>query len=143
MKNDQLSETEAQRVRTAFENVPFARLLGLKLGELGRGSATLYLELREELKRQGGLLHGGVTASLIDTAAAMAVLTLVETGKTVTVDLTIHYLLPLITGRATAHARVLRSGKRLSVISVEVLDDKENLAATAITTYVKSALPEK
>ena len=138
MKNDKLSEAEAQRVREAFENVPFARLLGLKLGELGRGSATLHLELREELKRQGGLLHGGATASLIDTAAAMAVLTLVEIGKTATVDLTIHYLLPLLTGRATAHARVLRSGKRLSVVSVEVTDDKENLAATAITTYVKS-----
>jgi len=143
MKNDKLSETEARRVREAFENVPFARLIGLKLGEIGRGSATIYLEIREELKRQGGLVHGGATASLIDTAAAMAVLTLVETGKTTTVDLTIHYLLPLLTGRATAHARVLRSGKRLSVVSVEVFDDAENLAATAITTYVKSASPKE
>jgi len=104
---DALTPDEERRVREAFEEIPYARLLGMELGELRRGAATLHLEARDELKRNRGILHGGVVASLADTAAAFAILTLAEPGQgSTTVDLTVHYLRPLATGRATACARV-------------------------------------
>lgn len=137
-EDDRLTPEEERRVREAFEQIPFARLLGMELGELRRGAATLHIEAREELKRNRGILHGGVVASLADTAAAFAVLTLSEQGQaTTTIDLTVHYLRPLAAGRATARARVLRAGKRILVISVDVLDEGQALAATALTSFIR------
>lgn len=135
-----LTEAQLSRVREAFENIPYARLLGIELGDLERGAATLYLNLHDQLKRNHGLLHGGATASLIDTAAAFAILTLIEPDEiTTTVDLTVHYLRPLIKGQATARARVLRAGRRIITVSVDVQDEAETLAATALTTYIRTA----
>jgi uncharacterized protein (TIGR00369 family) len=140
MTDDALTPDEEQRIRKAFREVPFARFLGIELGEMRRGEATLHLEIRDELRRNNGFTHGGVVASLADTAAAFAILTLLEPDQTTTtIDLTIHYLRPLIEGRATAIARVVRAGRRVLVSSVDVLDDKEALAATALTSFIKLA----
>jgi uncharacterized protein (TIGR00369 family) len=138
MKKARLTDAEKARLHEVFGKVPFAHFLGFELGELEGGAANVYLSLRDELKRNQGVLHGGVTASLIDTAAAFAAMTLLEPGQsTTTVDLTIHYLRPLIEGRACARARVLRAGRRVLVISVDVLDESEALVATALTTYLR------
>jgi uncharacterized protein (TIGR00369 family) len=85
-----------------------------------------------------GILHGGALVSLLDTAAAFAVLTLLAPGqRTVTVDLTVHFLRPVSSGRVEARARVLREGGRVCIISVEATDQTGVLISTATTTYVK------
>lgn len=138
MNNIELTNEEMERIRDAFKNVPFAHLIGLKLGKVERGSATLYLEARDELKQTRGLVHGGAIGSLIDTAAAVAILTLLEPHETTaTVDLTIHYLRPLTQGRATAKAHVRRAGRRLIVVAADVFDEATTLIATALTSYVR------
>jgi uncharacterized protein (TIGR00369 family) len=141
MKTAKLNDDERRRIREAFEKVPFAHLIGIELGEVDvRGEATLHLDVRDPLRQNRGVVHGGVTASLIDTAAAFAILTLLEPDQsTTTIDLTIHYLRPLLNGRATASARVLRAGRRLIVVSAEVLDGEGNLVATALTSYLRLA----
>jgi uncharacterized protein (TIGR00369 family) len=84
------------------------------------------------------VIHGGAVASLIDTAAAFAVLTKLDIAERVsTTDLTIHYLRPATSGRLTATARIVRGGRRLFVLSVEVTDQKRILIATAVTSYIK------
>jgi uncharacterized protein (TIGR00369 family) len=139
MKSSRLTDDERRRIREAFENVPFARLVGIELGEIEqRGEASLHLAVRDDLRQNRGVVHGGVTASLIDTAAAFAILTQLEPGQsTTTIDLTIHYLRPLLNGQATARARVLRAGRRLIVVNIEVVDEGGNLVATALTSYLR------
>jgi uncharacterized protein (TIGR00369 family) len=140
MKDDtlrKLTDEERRRLHEIFAEVPYAHLLGIELEEVERGSATLSLEVRDPLRRNGGTTHGGAIASLIDTAAAFAIMTLLEPGKsTTTIDLTIQYLRPLLEGRARARARVLRAGRRVAVVSVDVEDEAEVLAATALTSYL-------
>lgn len=129
---------ETERLREAFARVAYAQLLGIKLEETTRGRATLSLEWRAELSRMEGIMHGGAIASLIDTASAFAVLSLLELPeRTVTVDLTLHFLRPVSNGRIEARARVLRSGRRLATVSVEVSNEAGLLIATALTTYIK------
>ena len=140
MTAEALAPEQEQRIREGFKNIPFAHLLGIEIGELRRGEAILYLEVRDELRRNNGVAHGGAIASLVDTAAAFAILTLLETDETTTtIDLTVHYLRPFIKGRATAHARVLRAGRRIIVISIEVLDEGKAVLATALTSFIKLA----
>jgi len=140
MTDDQtlaLHPEDEKRLREIFGKIPYVQLIGIELARIERGSATLRLNLRDELMRNGGIAHGGVIASLIDTASAFAVMSGLEPGQTTTtIDLTIQYLRPLVKGQARARARVLRSGRRVAVVSVDVTDEREVLAATALTSYL-------
>ncbi len=130
-------DTRLARARTAFESVAYAKFLGLELCELKTGEVTVCLNVRDELKQNQGVVHGGAIASLIDTASAFVILTTIDEDERVTTtDLTIHYLRPITVGRMLARARVVRGGRRRFVVSVEV-ENNGALAATAITGYVK------
>ena len=135
------SEPDPQKVaraRNAFAQVPYVKFLGLELGEIGKGDVSIYLDVRDELKQNQGVVHGGAIASLIDTASAFAVLTEIDVIERVTTtDLTIHYLRPARAGRLVARARIIRSGRRLFVLRVDVYDDQQKLIATALTTYIR------
>jgi uncharacterized protein (TIGR00369 family) len=138
MSENELDKVRIARIHEAFATVPYAKFLGLELGEMKPGEANLHLEVRDELRQNQGVVHGGAVASLIDTASAFAVVTELEPHERVTTtDLTIHYLRPVNKGRLTATARTIRAGKRLFVLSVEVMDDQQKLIATAVTTYIR------
>ena len=138
MNGAALTEAQQQRIARALGTVPFGKLLGFKLDAVQPGEATLSLEIRDELKQNNGVVHGGAIASLIDSATAFSIITLLEEHERITtVDLTINYLRPLITGTITAKARVLRLGGRVIATTADVFDSAGNLAATALSTYVK------
>lgn len=130
-------DSRLQRARNAFENVAYARFLGLELCELKSGDVTVCLDVRDEVKQNHGVVHGGAIASLIDTASAFVILTAIDENERVTTtDLTIHYLRPVTLGRMLARARIVRGGRRRFVVNVEVENDGA-LAATAVTGYMK------
>jgi acyl-CoA thioesterase len=136
----ELPPEDLARLRETFEGVPYVGLLGLRFVSAERGAATFALEMREELTRMGGILHGGALVSLMDTAAAFAVHTLLEPeGRTVTVDLTVHFLRPATAGRVESRATVLRQGHRVVILNVEATDASGALIATATMTYYTQA----
>jgi uncharacterized protein (TIGR00369 family) len=133
-----LTAAQTRRIQKAVDSVPYAHLLGIELEDINKGTATLGLDIRKELTQNHGVVHGGAIASLIDTSMAFAIITLLmPREKVTTVDLTVSYLRPLTRGRVTATAKVVRAGRRLFVVSAEVLDDAGSLAATALSTYIK------
>jgi uncharacterized protein (TIGR00369 family) len=121
-----------------LEKVPFAKLLGIQLDSVEPGHAVLSMEVRQELKQNHDVVHGGAIAALIDSAMALAIMPLLaENERTTTVDLTIHYLRPLTGGTARSSARVVRAGKRVITVSAELFDEHGKLAATALSTYLR------
>ena len=138
MNETPLTHAELTRLREGFAQIPYAQLLGINFEEATRGAASFSLNARAELERFGGIMHGGALASLADTASAFAVLsTLEEDEQTVTVDLTLHYLRPVTEGKLSAQARVLRAGRRVATVSVEIFNESGALVVTALTTYLK------
>lgn len=134
--SQELAAEELARLRETFARVPYVGLLGFEFVRAERGAATFALDVREELTRMGGILHGGAVVSLLDTAAAFAVHTVIEPdARTVTVDLTVHFLRPASDGRIEAHARVLRRGRRVCILSVEARDAQAEIIATSTMTY--------
>lgn len=132
-----VTEAEKEFARNLIKQIPFVQMLGIELVEIERGEVTCRILLEEKHMRGGNFLHGGVTASLIDTVTAFAVGSILGSpANAVTVDLTIHYLRPIFK-EAVAKAKVLRAGKRLLTVSAEVFDENGTLAATALTTYSK------
>ena len=138
MSENQLTPEELSRLREAIARVPYAQLLGINFEDATRGAASLSMDARPELERFGGIMHGGALASLADSASAFAVLSTLDGGEqTVTVDLTLHYLRPATEGKLMAHARVLRGGRRVATVSVEIYNESGALVVTALTTYLK------
>jgi len=89
-----------------LDNVPFAKLLGIEVETVEPGHAVLTMPIRNDLKQNHGVAHGGSIAAVIDSAMALAIMPmLAENERTTTVDLTIHYLRPLTEGTARASAR--------------------------------------
>ncbi|HEY3581990.1 MAG TPA: PaaI family thioesterase [Pyrinomonadaceae bacterium] len=138
MNTAELSEEQRRRIEHARAGVPFLKLLGIEVESVGQGTAALVVHVREELMRNDGIVHGGVMASLIDSAFAFAIIPILDEGeRTVTVDMTIHYLRPVSNGAAKAVARVVRAGRRVITVSAELFDENEKLAATALSTYLR------
>lgn len=134
----EITEAHREKAHAVFKTVPFLRLIGMELIDLKDGEATVKLKMRDELRQPHGLLHGGATASVIDTAMAFAVVTLLgENERASTVDLTIHYLRPVTMGEIVCTAKVVRGGKRILTVSSEVINEEGKLIATALSTYAK------
>ena len=53
-------------------SVPFIELLGARVDEAGEGHSTLSLVLEERHTNPNGVMHGGVVAAVMDSAAAVA-----------------------------------------------------------------------
>ena len=134
----EISPEHFEHARRALETLPFAQLIGMRLVGLKMDEATIAIEMRDDLRQPSGVLHGGVTATLIDTAMAFAVRTrLPLEAATATIDLTVHYLRPLTEGNATCIAKTVRAGKRIFTVSAEVFNDEGKLIATGLSTYTK------
>ena len=118
--------------------LPFAQLIGMRLADIRPNEAVIEIDMRDDLRQPSGVLHGGVTATLIDTAMAFAVRTyLTDTEPTATIDLTVHYLRPHTAGKASCKARVVRPGKRIFTVSADVVNEEGKLIATGISTYTR------
>lgn len=123
---------------SVLHGLPFAKLIGMRLVGLELDTAVIEIEMRDDLRHPGGILHGGVTATLIDTAMAFAVRTrLPATTPTATIDLTVHYLRPHTDGKFRCTARVVKAGKRIFTVSADVHNEQGVLIATAISSYTR------
>ena len=115
--------------------MPFHELLGLDVQRLDDGGATVALDADERHLNQGGTVHGGAIATLVDTAMGAAVFAGTEDDeRPVTVEMKVGYLEPAKPGRLTATARVRRRGSRFTVLDVDVEQEGE-LVAYATGTF--------
>lgn len=97
--------------------------------------------MRPELKQNMGFAHGGVTATLLDAAAAYAVGSLAPRNHALlTVELKINLIAPGAGGTLVAHGRVIKPGRTLTIAESRVMsrndDGTEKLAASAVGTFI-------
>lgn len=141
--NDQKAVSAISPEHRAFaenslHSLPFAKLIGMRLVDLTPDLAVISIEMRDDLRQPSGVLHGGVTATLIDTAMAFAVRTRLGVDEaTATIDLTVHYLRPHLAGKFTCTAKVVRAGRRIFTVSAEVHNEEGKLIATGLSTYTR------
>ena len=113
-------------------------LLALPQRALIAGLAVLTLPFAESLVTIGSTIHGGAIASLIDTAATVAAWsdnTVPENMRGTTVGLTVTYLAPAEGEDLRATARVLRRGRSLVYLDVEVQSVSGTSVARGLVTY--------
>lgn len=124
-------------IRQFIPASPFVGHVGITLEELEPDRAVLSLPFSENVVTIGDVVHGGAIASLADTAAMAASWATDEVPDNLrgtTVGLTITYLTAASSQDLTAEARVIRRGKNLCFVDVEISGDS-GLVAKALVTY--------
>jgi uncharacterized protein (TIGR00369 family) len=120
------------------------RLFGFELASIERGTAILTMQVRKRHKQVHGVVHGGILASLADTAGALAAYPLLpRKTRLATVEMKINYLEPVDRGKIVAEAKLLRLGRSLAVVQCEVQGADGTLAAIALITYAISRAETK
>jgi len=134
------------------EEIPFNKVLGLKVESISYERARISCQMRDELlghyKRE--MLHGGAIATLIDQVGGLSAFLGVQQwmpdetlearlekfGRTSTIDLRIDYLRPGIGKWFVATAYVLRTGKKIVVTRIELNNDQNHIIAVGTGSYV-------
>lgn len=118
------------------ENSPFYRLLGMKIEEVGENYACLSINVDDRHIQFLRTVHGGVIASLADSAAAWAIYGSDNLmGVPVTVEMKINFLKPVKSGKLVAEAKNVHEGSSIFVSDVEVKNDEGDLVAKSLVTY--------
>jgi uncharacterized protein (TIGR00369 family) len=109
---------------------------GFQLVRAERGRAVFRMPVLELHKQIHRVVHGGVLASLADTAGGFAAFLAAPPGSRVlTIELKINFLEGVEHGEIEADARVLRQGKTTSVVDCDVTDQDNRLVSKALMTF--------
>lgn len=113
------------RVRESFARQAFMRTLGVTLIHLAPGEVDLSVPFRADLTQQHGYFHAGVTATIADSAAGYAALSLYPRGTGVlTTEFKINLLRPAQGERLVARGRVIKPGRTLTICQSDVYAQK-------------------
>ena len=129
-------------VRERFASSEFHRtLLGARLERVAPGEVDVSLQVDARHLNLTGTLHGGLIATLADTATGLALRTTLEGGTTsLTSSLSVTFLRPGRPGRVTAKGRVVKRGTRFGYAEADVVDGEGRLLARAAATF--TVMPE-
>ncbi len=139
---DAAVEERLERIRRSRSDPrTFYRFLGMKLEELKEGYSRFRLDADERLHNAGGVVHGGVMASLADAAVAAALATLVDQDREsiYTLEMKINYLAPAVEGEMVGEATIIQRGGTVAVGEAKIFDGKGKMLAMATATFLIKA----
>ena len=126
-------------IRDRVAASPFHSSMGIEVQAVREGAVDLRLEASAAHTNLQDTVHGGVLATLADTAAGLAVRSAIPLGsRHVTVNLDVQYLAPAPTGTTYAAGCVVRLGRRLGFADADVTDAAGTLVARAQVTIAVS-----
>ena len=125
------------------KNFPFFNLIGLEIIDLEPGWSKTSISFRPDLTNPGGIMHGGVIASLIDTGIAHSILMTDmfqeiarEGGSIVSVDLRIKYFRPITHGTLICESLIIKPGKQILHAESIVTDKADREVARGDAIYM-------
>jgi uncharacterized protein (TIGR00369 family) len=132
MPDDQSQDPAASRTGQGF-----GALAGIRMDEMEDGRARVVLDAADQHLNPHGTVHGGMIATLCDTAMGAAVVAAApddESPHPVTIELKVTYLEPATPGEVVATATVRKRGKRITVVEAEVSQGGD-VVALALGTF--------
>jgi uncharacterized protein (TIGR00369 family) len=121
----------------------FDHLYGLEVTEVSDGVMCGTVAVRDEIKQQTGLVHGGVYASIAESLASAGTALAAGAGKlAMGLSNQTSFLRPITAGTITACARARHRGRTTWVWEVELSNDAGRLCAlTRVTVAIRDARP--
>lgn len=123
-----------------FEGAPMVRHLGMRMTEVDEGRCTIVIdEVRPEHENGLGIAHGGLAATLLDTALSCAVNTVMPAGKIfTTLEMKINYIRAIrpVDAPLTCTGHVVHAGGRTSTAEGRILGANGKLYAHGTVTCI-------
>jgi len=131
-----------EALKAVVATSPFPKHMSMTLDHIEPDAAVIGLKLAQFHRQPFGIVHGGVIATVIDTATFWAVfLRLPEDCGLVNIDLKLNYLQSVNNGNLIARGSCIRSGRSICYSEANVWDAEKNLVAHGTSTLM--VLPGK
>lgn len=125
MDNNQLAK---QSVDYLLENDLFSQWLGIEVIEIKEGYSKIKMTIRKEMINGFGIVHGGVTFSLADSAFAFACNN--RNNLSVALDTSINFIKPVhVHDVLIAEAKELHNGKSTGLYQISITNQNAHLVA--------------
>jgi uncharacterized protein (TIGR00369 family) len=112
--------------------------LGLRTVEVGPGTMTAELDVRDELLNPFGSAHGGTLAALVDHVLGAVLYPLIPHGAwAATTEFKLNFLAPVAGGVLRARSEVLAMTKRTAVVRIDVVNDERLVGAAQGTVTIR------
>jgi len=131
-------ETRRRAVADMMPKTPFLAGLGIVFDRYEHDDVIVRLPFRDDLTNDGTYYHGGVVASVIDTAGAAAAWSNHDFDKGArasTVAMSIQYVGACKRSDLVCHARTVRRGKELTFTEITATDAEGKVVAHGLQTY--------
>lgn len=119
--------------RSEFGSFFLSRFLGLEIS-YPDDSCVVDLDVQEFMFNPQGVLHGGITALILDVSMGHLV-NRAAGAPGMTVQMTTQYIRPIRLGRSRCSATFLKQGRRVSFLEARLLNEAGKLAAKAAATF--------
>jgi 1,4-dihydroxy-2-naphthoyl-CoA hydrolase len=132
------SEDSFREFKLDFDANPYHKVLGLTVLERRPGYGKIVLNKDENTPGGiGGSVHGGVLAAMVDIVMLVALFAEMREGEQPagTAELSITYLRQTHGEHIYAEANVIKRGRQLSLVEVDITDDDGRLCARGRTLY--------
>jgi uncharacterized protein (TIGR00369 family) len=130
-------ELFANIIKGSLPQAPIARTLDFQLTEVSDGGAVFEIDCSEFHYNPLGTVHGGVIATLLDSAMSCAVHTQLPpgTGYT-TIEMKVNFIRPILhdTGPLRCIGKVVHGGRRIATSEGKLIDAEGKLYAHGTTT---------
>ena len=138
MNNDEQADSVDNIIRMLTEKMevePVASFLKMRVIELKSGYAKVTMQLLPEYQNFNGFIFGGVITSIADQAFAYASNSVAY--PSVATQFNIHFISGAATNDTlTAECRVIKSGRRVGISEITVVNQHDKLIARATGTTV-------
>jgi len=132
-------ETDLQKfslLKMAIEqHMPANQILGVQVDELRSGFARIHVPFKDEFIGDfiQGIWHGGILASIADTAGGIAASTVLNDvrDKINTIDMRVDYLHGAIKEDIIVEAELIKVGKRIVKADVKLMQETKGTVAIA------------
>ena len=115
-----------EKIRASFSAQTLMNTLGAELEEVTQGFARITAPILPGSLQQQGAAHAGVTFAIGDSAAGYAALAMFELHHEImTVEMKINLLRPAVGDRLVAEGRVVKPGKRLTIVTADVFAEAD------------------
>jgi acyl-CoA thioesterase len=117
-----------QVVEHMMQHDQFSQWLGIKLLEIREGYSKIQMTIREEMLNGFGIIHGGVTFSLADSAFAFACNN--RNNLSVALDTSINFIKPVHVGDVLiAEAKEIHNGKSTGLYHITISNQHQHEVA--------------
>ena len=140
----ELDESHKSLIRDSFASQTMMETIGARISTIQKGAVQINAPILPGTKQQNGYGHAALTFALGDTAAGYAAISALDPGWNVlTAEIKINLLAPAKGAELRATGHVIKSGRRVVVVSSDIhaIDDKgrETLIAVMQGTMIPIA----